>query len=169
MISTRDPRFPFLLGGTASLGLVVCGVLLAEFMRLAACPLCIWQRIFYLLFGLFAFIGLACADRACARRGMAVLMMTAAGGGAGVAGYQVWIQRFSPMTTCVGKEPWWEAFIRVAGEQVPLLFKASGLCSDPAWKFLALSIADWSLLLFVGLFGLSAYAALRRQGGQNNG
>lgn len=161
MISLRDSRFPFLLGGTASLGLVVCGVLLAELMRLAACPLCIWQRMLYLLFGVLAFIGLACARNALACRVLAFLMACAAGAGAGVAGYQVWIQRFAPLTTCAGKEPWWEAFVRWAGEQAPLLFKASGLCSDPAWKFLDLSIADWSLLVFCSLFILALYAGLK--------
>ena len=166
MMPIRDPRFPFLVGAILSLGLVFCGVLLAEFMRLAACPLCIWQRILYLTFGFLSLCGLALANRPRARSGVAVLMMVAAGAGAGVAGYQVWIQRFAPMTTCAGKEPWWEAFIRVAGEHVPWLFKASGLCSDPAWKFLDLSIADWSLLLFVGLFVLAAFAALRRLDGR---
>lgn len=82
-------------------------------------------------------------------------MAVAAAAGAGVAGYQVWIQRFAPMTSCAGREPWWEAVVRWAGEQVPLLFQASGLCSDPAWKFLDLSIADWSFLAFSGLFALS--------------
>ena len=164
MISLRDIRFPFLLGSSFSLALVGFGVVLAQTMGLAACPLCIWQRIMYLLIGLFGLGGLLCARIRFLRTLFALLMTAAAGTGAGIAGYQVWIQRFAPMTSCAGKEPWWEAFVRWAGEQVPMLFKASGLCSDPAWKFLDLSIADWSLLCFCGLFVLSIFAALQKQG-----
>lgn len=151
----RNPRSLFILGSVVSLSLVTVGVLLARFMNLAACPLCIWQRIFYLAFGLLALLGVLVANRPSLRRVLAVLMAAAAAAGAGVAGYQVWIQRFAPNTSCAGKEPWWEAAVRWAGEQVPLLFEASGLCSDPAWKFLDLSIADWSLLAFSGLIAMA--------------
>ena len=162
----RDVRFPFVLGGGFSLSLVVFGVILAQTLGLAACPLCIWQRTMYLLYGLLALLGLLLYRFNGLRRLLAWVMAGSAMTGGGVAGYQVWIQRFAPATTCAGKEPWWEAFVRWAGDQVPLLFKASGLCSDPAWKFLDLSIADWSLLCFSGLFVLALYAALRRQGGR---
>lgn len=157
----HNSRFPFLLGGGVSFLLVVVGL----FMALAACPLCIWQRMLYLLFAVLALGGLIGARRRLVRRAAALLMALAAGAGVFVAGYQVWIQRFAPLTTCGGREPWWEAFVRWAGEQAPLLFKASGLCSDPAWKFLDLSIADWSLLMFSGLLVLSLYTALRKPGG----
>ena len=158
------PGQTFLLGGGSSFALVLFGVLLAQTLGLAACPLCIWQRILYLLFAVLAGIGFFCVKRNLPRRLLAFLMACAAATGGGIAGYQVWIQRFAPMTTCAGKEPWWEAFVRWAGEQLPMLFKASGLCSDPAWKFLDLSIADWSLLCFCGLFVLSFFAALQKQG-----
>ena len=161
MVILRNPGFPFAFGGWVGLALVVCGVLMARFLELAACPLCIWQRILYMLFAVLALIGYSCVAKPFVRRLVALLMACTAGAGACVAGYQVWIQRFSPVTTCVGKEPWWETFITWAGNQVPLLFKASGLCSDPAWKFLDLSIADWSLMFFSALLVLSLYAATR--------
>lgn len=166
MPSLRDVRSLLLLGGCASIALVVFGVILAETLGIAACPLCIWQRILYLLYALLSLSGWALATSAIVQRGIALLMLATAATGAAIAGYQVWIQRFAPMTTCIGKEPWWEAFIRWAGEQVPLLFKASGLCSDPAWTFLSLSIADWSLLCFSAMMALAAYyffKTLRRQ------
>lgn len=153
-MNRNDPRFLFLLGGGASLALVVAGIALAETLRLAACPLCIWQRIMYLGFAFLAGIGLWVTGNR-VRRLVAFLMADIAAIGAGIAGYQVWIQRISPATPCGGTEPWWEAFIRWAGEQVPLLFRASGLCSDPAWTFIGLSIAEWSLLCFLGLLVLS--------------
>jgi disulfide bond formation protein DsbB len=155
MTILRPPRRLLVLGGGFSLSLVVGGIFLAEFLGLAACPLCIWQRMLYLLFALLAFFAQACTRLPQLRRLMVFLMAGTASAGVGVAGYQVWIQRFAPQTTCGGKEPWWEVFVSWAGEWMPLLFKASGLCSDPAWKFLTLSIADWSLLCFCGLLALS--------------
>ena len=162
MIALRDKRFPFLLGGAGSAALVLFGIILAQTLGLAACPLCIWQRMMYLLFALLAAIGYFLAGKRLWRVLTGILMAGAAATGTGIAGYQVWIQRFAPMTTCAGREPWWEAFVRRAGEQVPILFKASGLCSDPAWKFLSLSIADWSLLCFLGLLTLALIAMLRK-------
>jgi len=88
---------------------------------------------------------------------MLTTMLAAAGTGIFVAGYQVWIQRFAPDTSCSGRMTWWEELVDWAGDQVPLLFKASGLCSDPAWKFLGLSIADWSLGFFTLLFCVAVY------------
>lgn len=166
MKNFRDPRLPFALGGGLSFALVGGGLVMANLLGLAACPLCIWQRMLYLLFAALALAGVAFARQRFFRRLLAGLMASTAAGGAFVAGYQVWIQRFAPQTTCAGKEPWWEAFVNWAGEQLPFLFRASGLCADPAWKFLDLSIADWSLLMFCGLLVLSLHTALRGQGGQ---
>lgn len=160
-----QPTHPrFLIGaiGVFSFSLVAVGVAMAQFLNLAACPLCIWQRIFYLLVALFAAIGFALAAHGNARRVFAFLMVIAAGCGLFVAGYQVWIQRFSKAATCGMNEPWWETVVYWLGEQIPLLFGVNGLCSDPAWKFLSLSIADWSTLLFSGILAGSLAAALMR-------
>ncbi len=161
-------RLSFLVSGGASVLLVLGGLLLGHWLNLAACPLCIWQRMLYLLLGLLALLGLALLKHPGARRPLALLMAATAASGAWVAGYQVWIQRFAPAISC-GRESWWEAFARWAGEQMPLLFQSSGLCSDPAWTLLSLSIADWSLLAFLLLAGLALYpvwvvpAGLERQ------
>lgn len=158
----KHPRAPFAIALAASLGLALGGVLMAELLRLAACPLCIIQRMLYLALAAVAALGLLVAHRPLASRLTAAAMALVAATGAGVAGYQVWIQRFAPMTTCSGQTTWWEDLVESAGELLPLLFKPSGLCSDPAWKFLSLSIADWSLGCFVVLLGVAVYGVVRR-------
>lgn len=159
---TRFPRAPFATTLVIGLGLVVAGVLMTQFMHLAACPLCIIQRMIYLLLALLAAVGIPLAKTA-ARRLVAATMALAAGLGSFVAGYQTWIQLFAPDTSCSGKMPWWEEIVDWAGQQAPVLFQADGLCSDPGWTFLGLSIAEWSLGCFVALFLLSVYALLRRR------
>lgn len=147
----------FTLSLILGISLVAGGVMLSELLHLAACPLCIIQRMLYLILALLAMLGLLFASGPL-RRIIGPAMIVAAGTGIFVAGYQVWIQRFSPTTTCASDMPWWEQLVEWAGTQLPLLFAASGLCSDPAWHFLGLSIAEWSLGCFT-LFLVFATAA----------
>lgn len=158
-----SPRAPFVATGIVCLGLFGGGVAMAELLRLAACPLCILQRMLYLLLALVAGLGWL-AGSPSGRRWAALGMAATAGTGAFVAGYQVWIQRFARGVSCTGDEPWWERFVNWAGEQAPLLFQPNGLCSDPAWKMLGLSIAEWSLLAFSALLALALHTLLRRRG-----
>jgi disulfide bond formation protein DsbB len=156
-------RTPFLFVLVASLGLVFGGVMFSEFMRLAACPLCIVQRMLYLTLAIVAALGLYVAVRPQLSRMVALPMALIAATGVFVAGYQVWIQRFAPETNCSPYPTWWEDMVDRAGAAVPILFKASGLCSDPAWKFLSLSIAEWSLGWFALFLLVALYALMRRR------
>jgi disulfide bond formation protein DsbB len=158
----RPSRRPFVLILVVAGGLLVGGVVLAELLNLAACPLCVLQRMLYLALALVAAVGIALAGHPRGRRLVAVVLALGAGLGLWVAGYQVWLQRFAPQVSCTGHEPWWETLVNWAGERVPLLFQASGLCSEPAWSFLGLAIADWSLLAFAGLLGTALYAGFAR-------
>ncbi len=158
----RSPRFPFLANLTASIGLVGGGLVMAHFLRLAACPLCIVQRMLYMLIALVACVGLLAFRIPAARRTLAAMMGLTAAAGIVAAGYQTWIQRFAPSTTCGADMPWYEQLVEWAGQQVPVLFLSTGLCSDPAWRFLGLSIAEWSLVAFTGMAVLSLLALLRR-------
>ncbi|OHC65452.1 MAG: hypothetical protein A2045_13710 [Rhodocyclales bacterium GWA2_65_20] len=157
------PRFPFVAASVTAIGLVCGGALMAQLLNLAACPLCIVQRMLYLLLALAGGIGIAVAARPVGRRIAALTMAAIAATGMFVAAYQVWIQRFARDTKCAADMPWWERLVDWAGAQVPLLFRANGLCSDAAWKFLGLSIAEWSLALFSALLLLSLHTALRRR------
>ncbi len=156
----HSPRWQLAVIGLVACALVVGGVVLAKTLNLAACPLCILQRMLYLLLGIEALLLLLAASR---HRLVALLMAVTAATGAGIAGYQTWLQRFTQGISCGGGQPWWEQFVVWAGKQVPLLFEASGLCSEAGWVFLGLSIAEWSLLFFSAMT-LLALRALRLPG-----
>jgi len=156
-----SPRFPYVTALMVGLGMVGGGVILAQLLRLAACPLCILQRMLYLALALAAAIGLLVFTHPVWRRLAALLMTASAATGVFVAGYQTYIQRFAQDTQC-SQAVWWETLVDWAGEIAPLLFYASGLCSDPAWKFIGLSIAEWSLVAFSMLTLISLQALLRR-------
>lgn len=159
-----NPQTPFAVALALSLSLVGGGVLLAELLRLAACPLCVIQRMLYLSIAVTAGIGLLVTARPLGRTLAALAMTGIAAAGAGVAGYQVWIQRFAPTTTCGSDMPWWEQLVEWAAQLSPLLFRPNGLCSDPAWKLLGLSIAEWSLLCFTFLLLLGLHVLYHGRG-----
>lgn len=141
-------RTQLVLIGTAAFGLVLTGILLAHQLNLAACPLCILQRMLYLVIALGASIAYFLAHHAKSSRLAMLLMGLAAFTGASIAAYQTWLQRFAADTNCAANQPWWERFVYWAGEKAPWFFEATGLCSDAGWKLLGLSIAEWSLLAF---------------------
>lgn len=145
------PRIAFLLIGLFAVGLVAGGLMLARTLNLAACPLCILQRMVYLLLALEGLSAAALASRPVAVRGASLLIGLTAFTGASIAAYQTWLQRFAKGVSCTADQPWWERFVDWAGVQVPLLFEATGLCSEAGWKFLGLSIAEWSLTIFIAL------------------
>ena len=155
------PRAPFILALAAGLGMFGGGILLGHLLRLAACPLCILQRMLYLSLGLSAMFGLLLWRYRAGRMFATVLMLASTMCGTFVAAYQTYLQRFAQDVQCGGEAAWWELFVDWAGVRAPLLFEANGLCSDPAWKFIGLSIAEWSLIAFSLLALLSAYALTR--------
>lgn len=154
------PKLIFALTFLAGTGLVGGGLYLAKTLNLAACPLCILQRMTYLALALMALIGLLLPGARC-KALPALLNVGLAGTGAFIAGYQVWLQRFATDVSCTANAPWWEEFVYWAGEKIPVLFEATGLCSEAGWKFLGLAIADWSLLAFAGLLLLSLIALFK--------
>lgn len=157
---TRTSRTPFLIVFIVACGLFGGAVYLGNALRLAACPLCILQRMACLALALSALIGLMGTTRTTLRplRVISSLLMTlCSASGAVVAAYQTYIQRIAPNVQCSGEAAWWELFVDWAGEKSPLLFQASGLCSDPAWKLLGLSLAEYALLGFIALTLLSAF------------
>ena len=156
------PRGLFAATGVAALGLVAGGMVLQQTMNLAACPLCILQRMLYLLLALEAVAACGLAGATLQRRAAALVMLATTATGAGIAAYQTWLQRFAKGVSCTADQPWWEVFVNWAGSQWPLMFEASGLCSEAGWRFLGLSIAEWSLIAFTSMTVAMLVTMLRR-------
>ena len=161
MLKQITPRQIFAFTLLVSAGLVGGGLVLAKTLNLAACPLCIIQRMLYMALALSALAGF-CLPRCKLSQTLAAIICTATADlGAFVAGYQVWLQRFAKDVSCTANAPWWEEFVYWAGEKIPQLFEATGLCSEAGWKFLGLAIADWSLLAFSTLGLISVLALIK--------
>lgn len=134
------------------IGLMSYAIYAEKVLYLDPCPLCITQRLFYVGIGLFAFFGLLSARTHWAQRLCASLLSLCAIGGIITAGRQVWLQHLPPeqVPECgpglqywLENEPWLQT--------LSLLFKGDGNCAEVHWRFLSLSIAEWSLLWFIAL------------------
>lgn len=156
------PRSLFAFLALAGLGCFIGGVLLGNLMHLAACPLCILQRMLYLAFGVIGLAAVALAHRPLSARIASALLVLVAGTGAYIAAYQSWLQLHPEGPSCTANTPWWENFVYWAGEQAPDLFLSSGMCSDPGFTLFGLSIANYSLIVF-SVLGLTACFQLFRR------
>jgi disulfide bond formation protein DsbB len=148
--------------------LVCAGVLgfsilyLQNVLYLDPCPMCILQRMAFMLTGLVA---LAAAIHGPARAGRRVyggLVALSGMGGAGVALRHSWLQWFPPDTSrCVGSDLEYMINTFPLAEALPKIFAGSGECSEVKWTFLYLSIPEWASVWFV-LFALIGLVALVR-------
>ena len=157
------PRILFALGAIVPIVLVGVGVVLTLFYNVSACPLCIVQRMLYLAIALASGLGLAFVSRNAARVVAALFTLALAASGAVIAGYQIYLQRHPFVATCGDGAAWWERMVEQAGQWLPAIFKAEGICSDNAWSLFGLSIPELSLLAFCGLFILGIPALFYRQ------
>lgn len=142
-------------------GLVAVGMELQNLLRLAPCPMCIFQRVLYLLIGGLALLGFAWPVARMAWAGLIGLLAML---GVGVAGEQTWMQAFPELATeCGYAEPnLMEQLVDWLGMQWPSWFLATGFCTSRDWVFLGLSMANWSLLVFIGIVGYAALLFRRR-------
>jgi disulfide bond formation protein DsbB len=162
----------WLLLAAGCFGLAAGSLVLTAWLDLHPCPLCIFQR---LLFMVLVPIGLIAALQGCrpAGRAAAGLFLLTAAGGAAAAGYQTWLQTKPP--TGIGCGPGSpgpiERLVEQLGNWAPDLFLATGLCDDPELVILSLSLANWALVAFVGCLVAAGWAVIRcmRRPGEAHG
>ncbi len=156
----KKVRIVLALIPVACVSLLAYGIYyLQEELGLEPCPMCILQR--------FALIAIAATALAAAihgprDRGLKVysgLIVAFAMAGAGVSMRHSYLQHFPPkMETCgsdlgflVGNFPLTQA--------LPKIFAGTGSCSAIDWRFLGLTIPEWTLMWFA-IFAAAAIWAL---------
>ena len=156
-----NTRIAYTTLAVVALGLIGVALLLQHVVGLDPCPLCIFQRIAYFAFALFALIAAWLSPRTASRwfGGLALLSALA---GVGVAGRHVWLQMNPQGMSCgPGLAAMLENFPLT--DVLPKVFRGSGDCSESAWTLLGLTIADWSLLWFVILSAATIYILFARR------
>ena len=143
----------FIVIFTICIGLLIFGLYLEHVHGLEACPLCIFQRIAYTVIIFIALIGAIHNPRNLLQIIYKLLMVISAITGATIAGRQIWLQHLPPelVPECgPGLDYMFNVF--PFGEALKMIFTGSGECAEVKWRFIGLSIAEWSLIMFIGIF-----------------
>jgi disulfide bond formation protein DsbB len=133
---------------------------LQNHLGLEPCPMCIVQR--YALIGVIVWCVLGASANAPKRSVlMSWLVLLTAGFGAFVAARQTWLQWYPPEVVSCGRDFYGMIENFPLQRAVPMIFKGSGDCTKIDWTFLGGSIANWSFLVFTGIFVLMLVLRLR--------
>jgi disulfide bond formation protein DsbB len=128
------------------------------------CPMCIFQRIAFIVMALLFAAGAIHDPGPTGRRVYALLVFVAAAIGAGIAARHIWVQHLPP-DPFAGCAPGWNYMVSnfPIGKTLKLAFTGSADCSQVNWSFLGLSMPGWTLICYV-LLGLGAlWSGLRRR------
>lgn len=140
------------------------GLYLEHVVGLEPCPLCVFQRIAYIVVALFALIAAIHNPQKLFARIYAGLIIIASLCGAGIAGRQVWLQHL-PEDKIPECGPGLEYMLDVfpLADALKMILSGSGECAEVQWTFLSFSIAEWSILCFVGLTVASLIMFFRQE------
>ena len=143
----------FIVIFTICIGLLIFGLYLEHVHGLEACPLCIFQRIAYTVIIFIALIGAIHNPRNLLQNIYKLLMVISSITGAAIAGRQIWLQHLPPeLVPECGPSLDYMFNVFPFGEALKMIFTGSGECAEVKWRFIGLSIAEWSLIMFIGIF-----------------
>jgi len=144
--------------------LVISAALYLEYEAgLTPCALCILQRIFVVAVGATSLIAYLHAPGAVVWRIYSSTMLVFAVAGAATAERQVWLQALpaqSSLSCTPGYEYLFEAL--AMNQAISRLFSGDISCGEISWSMLGMSVAEWSLLAFVGLILIATYQLFQR-------
>lgn len=157
-------RLAYWLGFVVSFGLVALALVIQTRYQLEPCPLCISQRIVFMVIGvLFLAAAIQNSSKVFFVKAYALLQMLMALGGAGVAIRHWWLQvhKDEMLVDCgVGFDYMFENF--PLQKALTLVFKGTGDCAAIDWTFLGFSIPQLALISFVGFVVYAALVAKAR-------
>lgn len=145
-------RVAFALGFLFCAGLLGWAFWLQYGEGLEPCPLCMFQRLVFVVIGLVFLAGTFHQPGRVGAWIYAFLLLVASGAGAALAGRQVWLQSLPKdqvpacgmgLSYMLDTMPFTDVIRRV--------LEGTGECAEKAWVFLGLSIAGWTLAIFVAI------------------
>lgn len=146
------PRAMFILAAVGCM-LVLAGAFYIQYgLEQEPCPLCYVQRLEVMLFAFFCLLGAIHNPAKLGQRIYGGLMLLAASTGIATAGRQIWLQHL-PKDQIPACLPPLEFMLEVLPlqEVIMKMLYGSSDCAEITWTFLGLSIAEMSLLGFIGM------------------
>ena len=162
LIALPPRRIGYILGFVVCAALMAFALYLQYVQDLEPCPLCIFQRVAVIAMGL---VFLAAAIHNPGRFGAgayAVLELLLGGAGAALALRQVWLQSLpKDQVPACGMSLSYMLDTLPFTETLKKVLEGSGDCAEKSWELLHLSIAGWTLVLFVAMV-VASFALIRR-------
>ena len=157
-------RTGYVLGFIASFGLVAFALYIQQKHNLEPCPLCISQRIVYMVLGVLFLLAALHNPKAAGRKVYGLLHVVAAVTGVVIAARHMWIQANPDkvMAECgAGFDYLFESF--PMKKAMELVFKGTGECSAIDWTLFGLTIPQLSLIAFSSLGLYAVYLAFLKK------
>ena len=156
----------------AYLGVLTCclvvlgfGLYVQHVEHIEPCPLCVLQRIAFVVIGLTAFVAFVHNPKSVGRRLYGLLLVLFSLAGAATSIRNLWLQSLPPdqVPECgPGLDYMLESF--PLAKVLPMVFKGSGECAKVEWTMFGLAIPAWALIWFA-VFTLVGLAALFMRAG----
>ena len=150
MLQSTSPRLVFVgLVILAIVSILFARFYLEEILDLAACPLCMTQRVFVVLWGVIALLAALHNPADWGRRVYAALCALAAIAGVAIAARHIWLQHL-PADQVPACGPSLEYMLETLpfSETLSLVLMGDGNCAETMWTFMGLSIPEQTLILF---------------------
>ncbi|MDZ7786640.1 MAG: disulfide bond formation protein B [Halofilum sp. (in: g-proteobacteria)] len=161
----QPARAGFGLAAAACFGAIAWAILwLQQGLGLEPCPLCVLDRVAFALAGVVLLLAALHGPARTGRRVYAALALLPLAFGLAVAGRHVWLQHL-PEEQVPACGPSLDYILENFPLQraLDLVLRGSGSCAQVQWRFLGLSIPEWTLALFA-LLALFAVAVIVRPG-----
>jgi disulfide bond formation protein DsbB len=156
---TLNSRLIYLAMFLACSGLMGFALYLQHSLGLAPCPMCILQRYAFIVVGVIALVAAIHDPARLGRRIYSSLLVAMAATGGGVAIRHVYLEHNPPRIFDCGADFGFMLDAFPLTQALPMLFRGTGDCTKVLWRFLGLSIAEWSLICFIGLIVAAVIAA----------
>ena len=141
-------------------GLIGFALVLQHSLGLQPCPMCILQRYAFIVVGVIALVAAIHNPALLGRRVYGGLLIVMAATGGGVAIRHVYLEHNPPRIFDCGADVGFMLESFPLTEALPMIFRGTGDCTKVLWRFLGLSIAEWSLICFACLIAAAVTAAL---------
>ncbi len=150
-------RWLYLLGAL-TVGVLFCSALYLQYvLRQDPCPLCMIQRVIFIVIGVIFFIAAVHNAKQIGAKIYSVLIALTALAGVAVASRHIWLQHL-PKDQVPACGPGLDYMLQhfPMAEVWQELLHGSGECAAKGWTFLTLGIPEWSLVSYVllGVFAL---------------
>jgi disulfide bond formation protein DsbB len=132
-------------------GLISFALYLQHALGLEPCPMCILQRYAFVVVGAVALVAAIHGPGAVGRRIYSILLGVSAATGGGVAIRHVYLEHNPPKIFDCGADVGFMLENFPLTDALPMIFRGTGDCTKVPWRFLGLSIAEWSLICFICL------------------